>query len=216
MDDLLYPLPAEGRSLDDILKESDDFFAGRGSVHTTIRRLSQKLRDERIDYALLGGMALNAFGYRRETVDVDVLLTPEGLRLFRERFLGRGYNPAFSGATKSFRDVETGVKIDVVTSGEYPGDGKPKPVAFPDPASSSLERDGYSVIVLEKLIELKIASGLSSAHRRLIDLADVQRLIEEVRLPLELAEKLDPSVREEYRRLWNLAQGGSERPQERR
>ena len=55
---------------------------------------------------------------------------------------------------------------------------------------------------LPKLIELKLASGLSSEERYLIDLADVQKLISELRLPLDLADQLDPSVRDEYIRMW--------------
>jgi hypothetical protein len=54
------------------------------------------------------------------------------------------------------------------------------------------------------LIELKLASGLSAGHR-LRDLADVQDLIVALALPLELSDVLNESVREEYRRLWNLA-----------
>ena len=57
----------------------------------------------------------------------------------------------------------------------YPGDGKPKPVAFPDPVESREKKEDLWVIGLEKLIELKLASGLTAPHR-LKDLADVQEL----------------------------------------
>jgi len=177
-----------------------------GKVHTTLKRLAHDLDDAGIPYAIIGGMALNLLGYIRETVDVDILLTPAGLETFKERLVGRGYVLAFTGASKSFRDAQTQVKIEAITTGEYPGDGKPKPVSFPDPAAASIERDGYRVITLEKLIELKLASGLSASHR-LRDLADVQDLIMTLKLPLELEEKLDASVRVEYRRLWEGAQG---------
>ena len=65
------------------------------------------------------------------------------------------------------------------------------------------------VISLEKLIELKLASGLSAPHR-LRDLADVQDLILRLQLPLHLANEIDPSVQPEYRRLWQQAQSGIE------
>jgi hypothetical protein len=59
------------------------------------------------------------------------------------------------------------------------------------------------------LLELKLASGLSAPHR-LRDLADVQDLIVALSLPLDLADQLDASVRDEYRRLWRTsAQGES-------
>ena len=205
----------DARSADEILRESENFFAGRGAVHTTLRSLVGRLTEESIPYAIVGGMALNLYGYRRETVDVDVLMTREGLERFHQRLVGRGYVLAFSGARKSFRDPETGVKIEVLTTGEFPGDGKPKPVVFPDPAKVAVNRGGYAVVALEKLIEMKIASGLSAPHRLHVDLGDVQRLIEELRLPVDLDRRLDLSVRAEYRRLWELAQHAGEGPQER-
>ena len=101
----------------------------------------------------------------------------------------------------------------VRTTGRQSGDGKPKPVAFPDPSDVHVERDGLWVISLEKLIELKLASGSSAAHR-LKDLSDVQDLIITLKLPLDFAEQLDPSVQPEYRRLWELAQHAGEGPHE--
>lgn len=211
MSEIRYP---DARSADEILRESESFFAGRGAVHTTLRSLVERLAEESISYAIVGGMALNLFGFARQTVDVEILLTKEGLARFRERFVGRGYVPAFPGAAKAFRDADTRVRIDFLTAGEYPGDGKPKPVAFPDPSLSAVDRGPYRVIALEKLIDLKLASGLSAPHR-MGDLVDVQRLVEELRLPVDLDAKLDPSVRAEYRRLWELAQHAGVGPQER-
>jgi hypothetical protein len=207
--------PPSERPVEEKLRDADDFFAGGGPIHSTLRRLADRLDREGISYALIGAMALNLLGYVRQTVDLDVLLTREGLERFRQLFVGRGYVPAFAGAVKSFRDSDTGVRIDVISTGEYPGDGKPKPVAFPDPARSSVAVGRYHVVSLEKLIELKIASGLSAPHRQLVDLADVQRLIEELSLSVELADRLDPSVQQEYRRLWSLAQRRAEGPHER-
>jgi len=176
-----------------------------GDVHETLRALAARLKEAGFEYAVIGGMALTAHGYRRFTEDVDILMTPETLRQFREKFIGLGYIPAFSTASKSFRDARTGVKVEVMTTGEYPGDGKPKPVVFPNPRDARVDREGLWVLTLEKLIELKLASGLSAPHR-LKDLADVQELIRGLKLPLEKVEQLDESVRAEYRRLWELAQ----------
>jgi hypothetical protein len=194
---------ADSRSVDDLLRDSDDFFSRQGPVHRTLRRLAKRLDDEKIPYAVIGGMALYLSGYERLTTDVDLLMTPDGLRRFQERFLGLGFSAAFSGARRTFRDTETKVKVEVITTGE------------PDPTVASTDREGIRVIALEKLIELKIASGLSAPHRTHIDLADVQRLIEELHLPLELGDRLDASVRAEYHRLWDLAQHAREGPHER-
>jgi hypothetical protein len=187
------------------LLEASRFLMRQGDVYETVRRLARRLRDERIDYAVAGGLAVVEHGSRRTTEDVDVLLGPDGLEAFVDRCLGRGYVPAFPGARPAFRDAQTDVRIEVLVTGEFPGDGKPKPVSFPDPADVAVEGSEFRVVPLETLLDLKLASGLSAPHR-LRDLADVQDLILRAALPLELAERLHASVREEYRRLWKTVQ----------
>lgn len=192
-----------------MLREASAYFEGGGQLRSTLRLLTRRLDAEGIPYALLGGLALAEHGYPRLTEDIDLILTPSGLERFRRRLVGRGYRPAFSGAEKMFRDTETGVRIEVVTAGEYPGDGLPKPVAFPDPTTPGVteEAEGIRVVTLEKLIELKLASGMSAPHR-LRDLADVQDLIIRLGLPLTLADRLDPWVQATYQDLWEKAQAG--------
>jgi hypothetical protein len=181
------------------LEEADRFFMGTGKVPETVRLLAADLNRERIDYAIVGGMALNAHGYRRETVDVDVLVNPDGLAAFKDRLVGRGYTERFRDASKSFLNTQTGVHVDFIAAGEYPGDGKPKPVMFPDPANASEEIEGIKVVNLPTLINLKLASGMTAPHRRR-DLADVQDLIrvETLLWWAEFADRLDPYVRETY------------------
>jgi hypothetical protein len=190
-----------------MLREASAYFAGAGTLRDALRRLVRQLDAEGIPYALLGGLALAEHGYPRLTEDIDLVLTAAGLERFRERLVGRGYRPAFSGASKTFRDAESGARIEIVTSGEYPGDGRPKPVAFPDPTAPgvAVEIGGIRVVTLEKLIELKLASGISASHR-LRDLADVQDLIVRLALSLEFATYLDPFVQAAYRELWAQAQ----------
>ena len=198
------------RSFRDVLLLADDFFMKKGIVFETMKRLAQRLEAEGIPYAVIGGMALAAHGYVRMTLDVDILLTSEGLARFREKLVGRGYVASFPGAAKSYRDAETNVKIEIITAGEFPGDGLPKPVSFPEPEGQTVEEDDVLVINLEKLIELKLASGLSATHR-MRDLADVQDLIIALNLPLELKDKLDESVRSEYQRIWEAATNDPQR-----
>ena len=195
-------MTVEHTSVDVILREVDEFFMAEGPVHKTMRSLAMRLSQEGIDYALVGGMSLVLHGYRRETVDVDILLSKEGYRRFIETVVGRGYVPLFPGSRKAFRDAETGVGIDVLTEGEYPGDGKPKPVSFPSPSTASTEIDGIRILNLEKVIELKLASGMTAPHR-LRDLADVQELIRLGPLGSEFSERLDPYVRDKYLELWS-------------
>jgi len=175
-------------------------FEGAGKVFETLRRITGRLDDLGISHAVVGGMALFMHGFQRTTDDVDLLVTREGLKRIHENLEGLGYVAPFTGS-KNLRDVLTGVKIEFLIQGDYPGDGKPKPVQFPDPDNVVEIIGGLKCINLQTLINLKLASGLTAPHR-LKDLADVQEIIRVLRLELEFGEKLDLSVRDAYRDLW--------------
>lgn len=173
------------------------FFRGVGLMNDTLKQLASDLDDRKIAYSVIGAVALNQHGYRRFTEDIDLLMTTEGLRKFTEELVGRGYRPAFEGATRKFRATAENIPIEVITAGEYPGDGKPKSVVFPDPNDNTVIIDGIKTITLVKLVELKLASGMTGAGRRK-DLADIQELIRIRSLEASFAEKLDISVRAMY------------------
>jgi hypothetical protein len=173
------------------------FFMGEGILNETLRRVTNDLDKRGIAYNVIGAVALNQHGYRRFTEDIDLLLTKEGLERFRRELVGLGYRPAFEGATKKFRTTEENVTVEIITTGEFPGDGKPKPVQFPNPNESEIVIDGIKTLSLEKLVELKLASGMTAPHR-LKDLADVQELVKIKNLTTDFAEKLNPFVREKF------------------
>ena len=184
-------------SIVDLYEEARRYFMGEGILNKTLARLAHDLEAHGIDYAVIGATALLAHGYPRLTEDIDLIMTPEGLERFHEELIGLGYAPAFPGARKRLRSTTDGVSIEVMTTGEYPGDGKPKPVRMPVPAEAATEIDGVRFVTLEKLIELKLASGISAADR-LKDLADVQELIKIRKLDADFAARLDPYVRTKY------------------
>lgn len=180
---------------------------GKDEVHDAMHALCEALEREGIPYAIAGAMALNAHGYQRVTTDVDVLLTKQGLATFKERYLGRGWVERFPGS-KGMRDAARGVKIDVLLTGDYPGDGRPKPVSFPDP-SVAVRGAGVMLLPLQHLVELKLASGMTNPDR-LKDLADVQELIRAADLPLELQSELNPMVADRYAEIWSATKRRSE------
>lgn len=185
------------KSIPEIYAEGLRYFMGEGTLNKTLSRLSNDLEEHGIDYMVIGAVALLAHGYPRFTEDIDLVMTSEGLEKFHEELIGLGYAPAFPGARKRLRSTTDDVSIEVMTTGEYPGDGKPKPVRMPSPAEASTEIDGIRFVTLEKLVELKLASGISAADR-LKDLADVQELIKIRKLNEDFASKLDPYVRTKY------------------
>jgi hypothetical protein len=185
------------------LHEGSMYFEGDNAVHKTLRRIAERLDELGIDYAVAGGMCLYRHGFRRFTHDVDILVTREALARIHEELEGRGYVRPFA-ASKNLRDADTGVRIDFIISGQYPGEGKPGPIAFPIPQTVSKEIDGIRYVDVTPLIELKLASGQAS-HRGQ-DLHDVQQLIVVRSLPRELADQLHPSLREAYLQKWDDAQ----------
>ena len=187
------------------VEQAELFFMGQSSVHQALDRLVRLLEEDGIPYAIIGAMALNEHGYRRVTEDVDLLLTRDGLEVFKRNHLGRGYREKFPGS-KGLRDTENNTPIDVVLSGEYPGDGKPKSVVFPDPELEARRGKRVRLLPLHRLVELKLASGMTAPHR-LRDLADVIELIREQGLDSGFADHLDPMVQDKYLELWRDAQG---------
>ena len=185
------------------MSEGSLFFEGKGAVQEALRKIARRLDALGIPYAVAGGLALFRHGYRRFTEDIDILVTRADLKRIHEHLDGLGYLPPFT-ASKNLRDTDLGVRIEFLVTGDYPGDGRVKPVAFPDPREAGVEIEGTRVLSLERLIELKIASGMTARHRKK-DLVDVTELIKILNLPRDYSDKLDPFVRESFQELWEDA-----------
>ena len=95
------------------------------------------------------------------------------------------------------RDTIHGVKVDFLLTGDYPGDGLPKPVAFPDPAQASIQGEQFRVLGLAALVELKLASAMSAPHRG-GDFFDVVNLVRRGGAQADLREQLNPYVRAKF------------------
>ena len=124
------------------------------------------------------------------TADLDLLLDGDEVETFQE------IHP---------EPTNHGISIHLFLAGQYPGDGRPKPVAYPDPASTAVRGERVALLPLPRLIELNLASGMT-APDRLKDLADVLEVICALKLPAEFADQLNPYVREKYLELWQAAQ----------
>src|SRR5436305_4549917 len=89
-------------------REGSMHFEKESAVHKTLDAISRRLDELGIPYAVVGAMAFFFHGFRRFTEDVDLLVTPEGLKTIHERLEGLGYLPPFTGS-KHLRDTATGV-----------------------------------------------------------------------------------------------------------
>ena len=177
---------------------------GESDAERALDRLTAILEDEDLPYAIIGAFALNEYGHRRVTVDVDLVMRDADLETFKKRHLGQGYEERVRGTGK-LKDSMHNVNIDVLSTGRFPGDDKPKPIAFPDPAVAALRGDRFALLPMPRFIELKLASGIAAPHRGK-DLVDVQELIRSAGIPRDAVNDLNPWVREKFLELWNLAQ----------
>jgi hypothetical protein len=180
------------------------FFVGEAEAQKAAHKLVGILEGENVPYAIIGALALNEYGHRRVTVDVDLVMREEDLQAFKARWLGRGYAERVSGTGKLL-DTDFDVNVDVLSTGRFPGDDKPKPIAFPDPATTAVRGKPFAMLPVERWVELKLASGMVAPHR-LKDLADVQELIRSAGLPREL--DVHPWVRTKFLELWDAVAAG--------
>jgi hypothetical protein len=191
------------RDFDWALSEGSRHFEGSNAVHETLRRLARRLDELGIDYAVVGAMAMFFHGYRRFTVDIDVVVTPHGLLAIEGQLVDHGYLRQASRRYR-LRDVSTGVRIDLLTSGALIcGDGCAG-MTIPDPSAAIEVNHSIKVLELPRLFELKLATGRSPTRMR--DLADAQAMIQELDLPLEYCELIHPTLRDSFNQLWKYAQ----------
>jgi len=192
------------------LREGSMHFERESAVFRTMQKISDRLTELGVAHAVAGGMAMFQHGYRRFTEDVDVLVTRDGLKALHDKLVDLGYVPPFEGS-KNLRDAETGVRVEFLVAGDYPGDGKPKPVVFPDPATVGVEVGGVRCISLPALVELKLTSG--TAAWRLKDIADVLEMIRALGLSDDFADRLHPSVRDKFRELVAVGRDAPHEPE---
>lgn len=171
-------------------------FENMSRVHLSMRSFAERMDERGIPYAIAGGMALYVHGYRRYSDDVDVLVTPEGLARIHSELPALGYE--FDQRKKrSLRDPETGVRIDFLVTGEFPGFVERAPFPFPDPARVGV-RIGTTVFVsFAALVEMKLGASLMRPDW-LRHLVDVQEAIKHIKPSERVAGELHPSVRAMY------------------
>jgi hypothetical protein len=174
----------------------------RDAVHVkdvaeALASLRADLEREGIPFAVIGALALRQHGYTRFTEDIDIVTTPEGLRVLHERLVGRGLVPRGPGLRKKLRDTVHRVNVDVIQSGEHAG-SPDSPVVYPDPTSEAfaVEAGGVRYATLEALVTFKIGSGVWGKRPR--DLADVIELVKARSLSEDFADRLPSELRAKF------------------
>ena len=86
------------RGGDFALREVARFFMHDHPVDRSLRKITARLKDLEVPYAVAGARALVAHGYDRTTVDVDVLVAVDGLARVHTALDGLGYLPIPAGS----------------------------------------------------------------------------------------------------------------------
>ena len=161
-------------------------------------RVHALLKRKDIDYAIVGGVAVCLHGYRRNTVDLDLLIRPEDTADVRSALEAEGLH--WVAADNEFRSA-SGVPVQFVIAGESEGPGQPAKFPNPSDAKHVTIIDDLPVLSLAQLVQAKIACGLGDMRRTHKDFADVVELIAIHHLDGSYARFLHKSVRKEFREL---------------
>jgi hypothetical protein len=168
------------------------------SLWETAAHVHEVLAAGAIPHAVVGGVAVCLHGYRRNTVDLDLLVRPEDSPAIRTALESSGYT--FVSREKEFH-APSGVAVQLVLAGDKEGPGQP--AVFPDPADPIAVTviEDLPVLTLAALIQSKLACGLGNLRRTHKDFADVVELIAVHKLTPAFARKLHESVRGEFKEL---------------
>ncbi len=174
------------------------FFEKTGPVWETLRAVQQRLDEAGIAYVVIGGLALNAHAYPRQTIDLDIVLTADDYARFAERFVDSAY-ARVEGLPRRLLDTNSGVTIDILIAGELAGNtAKNHSVRFPEPAEGETHNE-LRTVSLARLIELKLVTW------RYKDWGDVVELIRAHKLQEAFADQLDPIVRTAFKECFDQA-----------
>jgi hypothetical protein len=179
--------------------ENETLWEVTEQVHSVLSR-------QGIDHAIVGGVAVCLHGYRRNTVDLDLLIRPDDMARLRSVLEAEGF--AWIAGANEFRSA-SGVAIQCVVAGEREGPGQEAVFPSPSDARHVTMIEGLPALSLAQLVQAKLACGLGDLRRTHKDFADVVELIAIHRLDGSFARFLHKSVRKEFRQLVRRVGGES-------
>ena len=149
-------------------------------------------------HAVIGGVAVCLHGYRRNTVDIDLLVRREDMNTIRTTLTEIGFT--WDDEAHEFR-TPMGIPVQFMAAGERAGKGSEVLLPSPDDEHAAVMIEGLPVLSLPALIESKIACGEGDMRRTHRDFADVVELIALHGLDGTFAKHLHKTVRPAFRRL---------------
>lgn len=136
----------------------------------------ENFESKKIDFALIGGFALNAVGISRSTQDVDFLINKKQISEAEKILTEHGYHLAFeSEDVKSFIGIESSLgRIDFILAHRNYALAMLKRAV-----QKSILNNRYQVkvIIPEDLIGLKVQSSSNDPGRYHQDMSDIENII---------------------------------------
>ncbi len=152
-------------------------------IFRVAREITAACREEGLEAAIIGGVAVFLHGYPRTTRDVDAFCSDR--RAVAEALTRRGFE--WDEANREF--VRHGIPIHLMNAEEL-GYG---PTYFE-------ERSNINVVSLAELLTLKLKTGVRAIHRAK-DLADIVELIKARDVTMSYSSRIAEDVRPEFRRI---------------
>jgi hypothetical protein len=162
-----------------------------------LERLLSGFREKDIRYALLGGMALGAWGVPRGTVDIDFLVRRDDMSKVAAIMQGLGYECRYQteNVSQYVSPLQVFGEVDFLH-------------AFRTPSVSMIQRaedrqifDGtvsVKVLKIEDLIGFKVQAMANNESRKALDMTDIESLL------AVHASAVDWTLIEEYFALFGL------------
>jgi hypothetical protein len=175
-----------------ILREN----TGTSGLVESARAAVAVLAEHDIPHLIVGGLAVQEYGYPRVTIDVDIVVPDvlEAVEWLTASVTGPFFRvPEFQDRVE---DRRNGVLIDLLPAGRVLKRGCKVP--FPQPVKVA---EQFQIVSLEELLSLKLDSWAGSPLRRHKDKTDVIELITRRKLPRDLA--VNPAVRALYTETWD-------------
>lgn len=180
---------------------------GNESLWSVAARCHQLLSEAGIAYSVCGGVAVCLHGYQRNTTDLDLIIRGEDSDAVREILTKGGYS--WDAEQAEFRTPD-GIAIQFVIAGQKAGKETKVSISQPVGDLNVEQIEGLSVVRLSRLIEMKIACGMSNLRRTHKDFADVVELISKRGLDGSFARHLHKSLRPTFRQLVRNAYASDE------
>jgi hypothetical protein len=170
---------------------------------TVISQLLKAFEQEQISFALMGGFAVNMWGYRRATIDLDFLVKLDDMDKVRRVVEGLGYRCIHCSAnvTQFASDDKRQGMLDFLHA------FRPASLAMLERAVHKTVFDGEQTIPVlqpEDVIGLKVQAIHCDPSRTLMDMADIEALMK------ILGNSLDWKRIEGYFELFNMQETAAE------